>query len=244
MLTLLDCASLASHHKPVTLDIGHVGIYDSVMAASKLDPATERDVFDALQRKSRPDLEGILHGVDTTLAGRLHLLMDLHGSPETLATARQALSDLPDAIDALDQIDIVVGHVTAHHPDVALYVDLTELRGFQYHTGLVFAAYVDGVGDAIAKGGRYDNVGSVFGRERPATGFTCDLKALAEQCSAQSEAGRVISVPVSGDAALAAAVAALREECVVIKALDGVHDPRCTEELVQQGDQWVCQSLV
>ena len=245
MLTLLDCASLASHHKPVTLDIGHVGIYDAVMADSNLDPTTERAVFDALQRKSRPDLGGILRGVDTELAGRLQRLMDLHGSAETLVMAREVLSDLPEAIDALDQIDAVVGHVTAHHPGVALYVDLTELRGFQYHTGLVFAAYVAGVGDAIAKGGRYDNVGSVFGRDRPATGFTCDLKALAEQCASQSEAGRVISVPVSGDAALAEAIAALRGEgCVLIKALDGVHDPGCSEQLVQQGDQWVCQSLV
>ena len=78
---------------------------------------------------------------------------------------------------ALDQLDTVLARVQQAFPDVGVYVDLTELRGFRYHTGLVFAVYLEGRGSAVAKGGRYDNVGAVFGRDRPATGFAIDLKA-------------------------------------------------------------------
>jgi ATP phosphoribosyltransferase regulatory subunit len=244
MLTLIDRVGLAPHHKPVTLDVGHVGIYDAVMAASSLNAETVNAVFDALQRKSQPDLQHILRDSDDALVARLQGLMDLHGGADTLALARQKLADIPEAIEAIDQIDRVVSYVQAHHPEVSVYIDLTELRGFRYHTGLVFAAYVAGVGNAIAKGGRYDNVGSVFGRERPATGFTCDLKALAEQCATHSNPGGVISAPIVEDAALNDAILALRAQGrIVVNALEGIHDPRCTEQLIKEGDHWVCQPL-
>jgi ATP phosphoribosyltransferase regulatory subunit len=201
-------------------------------------------VFDALQRKSQPDLQHILRDSDGALVARLQGLMDLHGGSNTVALARQQLADIPEAIEAIEQIDRVVSYVQANHPEVSVYIDLTELRGFRYHTGLVFAAYVSGVGNAIAKGGRYDNVGSVFGRERPATGFTCDLKALAEQCATNPDPGGVISAPVVEDAALNDAILALRTQGrVVVNALEGIHDPRCTEQLIKEGDHWVCQPL-
>ena len=127
-------------------------------------------------------------------------------------------------------------------PDVGVYVDLTELRGFRYHTGLVFAVYLEGRGSAIAKGGRYDNIGAVFGRDRPATGFAIDLKALVDDVQ-QSEATEVpVIAPQSEDAKLRAAVTALRAagRTVVMDVAPGVDLPNA-ERLVLSGGEWIIE---
>ena len=114
-------------------------------------------MFDALQRKSLPDLEAVFAGEQSELQTLLVTLVNLHGGVDVLDRARDSLSGIPDAQSALDQLEQVVATVAASHPDVAVYIDLAELRGFRYHTGLVFAAYLEGFGAAVAKGGRYDN---------------------------------------------------------------------------------------
>ena len=123
-----------------------------------------------------------------------------------------------------------------------MYVDLTELRGFRYHTGLVFAVYLEGRGSAVAKGGRYDNIGAVFGRDRPATGFAIDLKALVDDAAHSDATDVPVIAPQSDDAALRAAVNALRSagRTVVMDVAPGVDLPHA-ERLILSDGEWVIE---
>ena len=240
MLALVSRA--AGQDCAITLDIGHVGVYEALLA--ELDRTTDigEAVFDALQRKSLPDLQAVIGDLPAELAASLLALTQLHGSTDVLSKAHVLVADLPSAKRAIEEVEAVVSAIERAHPNVAIYIDLAELRGFQYHTGLVFAAYIDGHGAAIAKGGRYDNVGSVFGRARPATGFACDLKALTAATQLEINSRRVISAPVVFDQDLELTINHLREDgCVVIRAHNGEHDHRCNEQLIKHGTDWVCE---
>ncbi len=244
MLTLLERADTVEQHGPVTLDVGHVGVYEAVLRDAGIDAEVADAVFDALQRKSLPDLEAVFAGEQSELQTLLVTLVNLHGGVDVLDRARDSLSGIPDAQSALDQLEQVVATVAASHPDVAVYIDLAELRGFRYHTGLVFAAYLEGFGAAVAKGGRYDNVGAVFGRNRPATGFAFDLKALTAASGHQSGTESWISAPESTDPKLEARIRELRAAGrTVVLALNGQSDPRCREQLVGVDGDWICQPL-
>jgi ATP phosphoribosyltransferase regulatory subunit len=142
----------------------------------------------------------------------------------------------------LDELESVLDRVREAFPGVGLYVDLTELRGFRYHTGLVFAVYLEGRGSAVAKGGRYDNIGAVFGRDRPATGFAIDLKALVENASrAESEAPPIIA-PRGEDPKLLAAIRALRASgrTVAIDLGEGV-EMGVVQRLILNEGEWVLE---
>ena len=177
MLETLQCAGISN----ITLDLGHVGIYRALVEQADLSDESEQLLFEALQRKASADIDAaIARGVaDELQADRLRALSNLNGDLSILAEAKMVLAGasplIDDAITALEQI---ADQIAARMPDVALYFDLSELRGFHYHTGLVFSALVPGHGQAVANGGRYDDIGEVFGRARPATGFATDLKAL------------------------------------------------------------------
>ena len=244
MLSLLDRAGLAQEHLPVTLDLGHVGVYQALVAAFTPDADLEEQIFDALQRKSAPDLEAITQALPPAFGQALQALLALHGGADVLPQAAQALGQIPGVSQALDQVQEVVDAVRASFPDVDVYIDLAELRGFRYHTGLVFAAYVEGVGAALAKGGRYDNVGDVFGRNRPATGFAFDLKVLIDCLAVKHDGPVCVSAPLIEDEALAIAVAQLREQGrVVVVAIGDEHDPRCSEQLVCRDGAWVLETI-
>ena len=227
---------------PLTLDIGHIGIYDALFSEAGLDPELEDQIFDALQRKSVPDIERLSASLPVREAERLAQLVSLHGSPDVLASARAAFPDEPAVMAALDQLDTVLAGVELAFPDVGVYVDLTELRGFRYHTGLVFAVYLEGRGSAVAKGGRYDNVGAVFGRDRPATGFAIDLKALVDDADQSQTADVPVIAPQSDDAGLRAAVTALRAagRTVVMDIAPGVDLPYA-ERLVLSDGEWIIE---
>lgn len=230
---------------PITLDLGHVGVYESVLAAAGLDPAQEETVFDALQRKSVPDLEAALAGVDEQAAELVIALVDLHGDEAVLARARELFADrVPDALAAVDALQEVAVDIRRQQAGLAIYFDLAELRGYHYHTGMVFAAYVPGLGQALAKGGRYNDVGEVFGRARPATGFATDLKLLVDLLPAEPAASGAISMPDSDDPALLARVEELRRAGeVVVNCLSGAADSRCDRELVDVAGDWQLQPL-
>ncbi|MEE4203150.1 MAG: ATP phosphoribosyltransferase regulatory subunit [Halieaceae bacterium] len=239
MLGLLD--SLSTDRR-VILDIGHVGIVEGVLAESALPKAVEEEVFEALQRKSQPDLAAAISGLDAKLQRRFEALLSLHGDVSTLARAHDLLSHVPAAMTSLVALERVVQTLQARHPSLEIYVDLTELRSFQYHTGLVFAAYLEGVGAAVAKGGRYDNVGAVYGRARPATGFAMDLKAVAGVVTQPAEDAPMIAAPDDDDPELAMMVRKLREEGrVVVTSIDGTRDERCGETLVKRDGQWILE---
>ena len=241
MLATLECAGL----KEVTLDLGHVGIYEAVLQAAQLAPEQEAEVFDALQRKSRPDLVQALDGLAEPTVALITGLLDLHGDASVLARARDQLSHAaPDALDAVIALEAVAAAVGQRHPELAIYFDLAELRGYHYHTGMVFAAYVPGHGQALANGGRYNDVGKVFGRARPATGFATDLKSLMTLFPAVGPDSGAISAPVTDTPELLARVAALRAAGeVVINRLGADPDPRCDRQLVEIAGEWLVQPL-
>ena len=242
MLATLDAAGVGELEGGITLDLGHVGVYEAVLDAADLTDVQEQQVFDALQRKSVPDLAGILDGLPAMTGEMILALVDLHGDDSVLARAREVFAEqAPAALAAVDALQEVASDIRSQRPAIEISFDLAELRGYHYHTGIVFAAYVGGHGQAVANGGRYDNVGEVFGRARPATGFATDLKAVVSllPAAAGGSAG-AISMPDVDDPALDAAVARLRAAGeVVINSLSTDPDPRCDRELVEQDGSWV-----
>ncbi len=201
-----------------SMDLGHVGIYRALARDAGLDALQEQVFFDQLQRKSVPEIEDTLAqweagGLGAAAARRLRALVDLNGDPSVLATAREALAGAPVEVEAaLDHLQAMSEALAETERVLDLHLDLAELRGYAYHTGLVFAAFVPASGQAIARGGRYNDIGHVFGRARAATGFSTDLRELARHAPATETVGarQVIMAPAGTDAALEAAIADLR----------------------------------
>ena len=219
--------ALASLHAAgadeIHLALGHIGIYRSLVEAAALSDEQERALFEALALKSPGQLaEQVNDSVsDPVLADMLMALGELRGDASVLAQARERFAGAPAPVTAaLDQLEALYKGVLARF-DFSLYFDLAELRGYQYHTGMMFAAYVPGYGHALAKGGRYDDTGRAFGRARPATGFSMDLKQLASLALASPSRG-AIWAPAQEEESLNAAIVALREQGErVIQALPG-----------------------
>jgi ATP phosphoribosyltransferase regulatory subunit len=181
MVDVLRCGGV---DKPV-VELGHVGIFRALAAAAGFDAAAEQAFFAALQRKSEPDLAqliretGLADGADAALADYLLVLPTLLGEADTLSRARKALAGAPaDVGAALAQLESLAEEVSGRCPKLDLRFDLCELTGYGYHTGVVFAAYSSHLGRPIARGGRYDAIGTAYGRARPATGFDVNLKRL------------------------------------------------------------------
>lgn len=177
MLEILAQAGVLDVH----LDLGHVGIYRGLARQAGLDEDDEAALFAILQRKSRPDLSQFLMQCSCREDAKTHLaaLLDLNGDMEVLTRARERLADagtqVACALDGLEQVAVWIRRL---YPALPIHFDLAELRGYRYHTGLVFSALVPGYGREIARGGRYDAIGEVFGQARPAVGFSADLKQL------------------------------------------------------------------
>jgi len=241
MLATLAAAGLCD----VTLDLGHVGIYEAVLDSAGLSGEQEKTVFDALQRKSVPDLQRVLAGVEPAIAALIVGLVDLHGDESVLADARELFAEaVPAALAAVDALQEVATDIRRQQPALDIYFDLAELRGYHYHTGIVFAAYVPGCGQALANGGRYNDVGAVFGRSRPATGFATDLKALMALLPATVQEAGAISMPDADDPALQELASSLRAAGeVVINCLSGAPDPRCDRQLIEIDGKWQVQTL-
>ncbi|MGB0187683.1 MAG: ATP phosphoribosyltransferase regulatory subunit [Aequoribacter sp.] len=228
----------------LTLDIGHVGVYQAVFAAADIDQ-NDTDIFDALQRKSAPDLAVALQDKPAQTREWLTALMNMHGDIDTLDRARQTFgSSVPAVSQAIDQIETVIKALSAVAQDIDWYVDLAELRGLNYHTGLVFAAYAKGAGQALANGGRYDSVGQIYGRARAATGFAVDLKTLLAQGRYTAKSQGAISVPAIMDTKLESLINDLRANGqIVIRALLNEHDERCDREIVLIDDVWTVRPI-
>ncbi len=167
-------------------------------------------------------------------------MADLHGDDSILERARGIFGDsAPDALAAIDTLAELAADLRRAQPSLNIYFDLAELRGYHYHTGLVFAAYVPGYGEALANGGRYNNVGEAYGRARPATGFATDLKMLTFLSAQPEPQADAIGFPDVDDPFLMERVQALRADGnTVISDLSGGSDPRCTRRLVEQEGAW------
>jgi len=215
ILLMVDVLATAGVERPV-LDLGHVGVFRSLAATAGLDDARELALRDSLQRKALPEIAEMLDEWSLAPAHReaLQALGQLHGPwRETLDKARAALAPVADEAlaGALDRLAEIGRVIAARCPRVDVLIDLSELHGYHYQTGLVFAAYADGAGSEIARGGRYDEVGQAFGRARPATGFSTDLRALMRLSVSEVPAPEAVHAPADfADDALMAKVAELR----------------------------------
>ncbi len=205
------------------LDLGHVGIYRGLIAQAGLTSSLETLLFAALQRKAGDEVVSLLRAAELPEQTRrwLAALVHLHGGVEILPQARLVLAGAtPAVIAALDALEALAELASRYLPACPLHFDLAELRGYTYHTGVVFAAYIPGVGQAVATGGRYDGVGGVFGHPRPATGFSADLKTLVAWAPQPTPEPGAIYAPELGDKALEQRVQALRAQGErVIRAL-------------------------
>lgn len=213
VITLLVEILRQSGLRDFHIDLGHVGIYRSLEELLNLDAGPEAELFDLLQRKSSELAAWLQKNIpDRDLAGILAELPLLAGEPrEVLARARTVMAEGPAELSAaLDELEVVVDHLAVAAPDTGLYLDLCELAGYHYHTGVLFAAYAGGAGQAIARGGRYDYIGESFGRARPATGFGVDLKALSALVSPREAIRPGIYAAAADDPGLAEEIKRLR----------------------------------
>ncbi len=240
-LLMLRALAVAGVHN-VHLDLGHVAIFRSLIQWARIDRESEAELFRALQAKDVAALKALTASLDRDVRAGLCALPELYGGVEVLQEARKRLPDLPELAACLDTLEFLADQLSN---DVGeLCFDLAELRGYHYHSGTVFAAYVPGQTDAIAGGGRYDEVGKAFGRARPATGFSIDLRDLASVADGDGKRKRIMAPYKLDDSGLQAAINALREAgTIVIVDLPGHEDNRdeleCEDELVLRDGQWV-----
>lgn len=232
-----------------TMDLGHVGIFHALCADADLPRQVQMDLFELLQRKAKQEIEDLLtgHPVAARCRNRFLVLPDLHGDLNVLFEARRVLGDAGSGVTAaIDELHSIAKGLSHWLPDLPMYFDLCELRGYHYHTGLVFAAFVEGEGQAICGGGRYDGAGDVFGRGRPATGFSADLKKLVAHADAATlDAHReFVLVPASGNLELERAVSGLWAKGfgTIIDLPGSPRDNRCKRELVLRDGSWVLES--
>jgi len=209
MINSLQTAGVQDIH----IDIGHIGVYREVLRALGWTVEQAKPLYRLLQGRRVPEIHDYVMqaGLDQKWQQLICALPDLHGGLEVLDQARAALAELvPAAAEALDEIQ-AAAEVASGFQDVRVHVDLIELRGYSYHTGLVFAALTPGQGTELARGGRYNSVGAAFGEARPATGFSAVLGDLLDATGRSQTAPSAILAPVdAGNAELQAAIQALR----------------------------------
>jgi len=245
MIETLRTAGIREIH----LDLGHVAIFRSLARAAGLDEDQKSELTALLQSKAVADIERWVDDNITSAdaAAWLRTLPRLAGGPECLVRAQELFANGPDALKgALDELQKVAGAVARRYPQVALFFDLGEMRGYDYETGLVFAAYSPGYGQALANGGRYNGIGAVFGRDRAATGFSTDLAAInALGDNGEREAGAILA-PASDCEQLWQTAESLRAEGEVVISLmgdagsdDSETLARCDRELVRESAGWV-----
>ena len=235
--------------RDVHVDLGHVGIFRGLIAQADLGAEFEAELFDALQRKAVPEMRQLLAGrpMDEKLRAMLLALADLNGGAEVLAQAREALRAAAAPVQAaLQELERMADLLARRQPELPLHFDLAELRGYNYQTGIVFGAFVPGHGQEVARGGRYDDIGRIFGRSRPATGFSADLKTLVALSAAlpPADESRPIFAPADDDGALHAKVRDLRAAGErVVCALPGQHggasDMGCDRVLERRDGAWM-----
>lgn len=242
----LDClrrAGLAG----VTLDLGDARIVRGVLAGVMVDAERLGEVYAALAAKDAAALRELSRDFPDEVRGALQELVKLYGGSEILETARRMLPHRPLVQAALADLHWLTQRVEQAHPEVRVGFDLADIGGNGYYTGVCFAAFVPGSPDAVARGGRYDEVGAAFGRSRAAVGFSLDLKAVAVIAPAQP-LHAAIRAPWAEDAALRASVRALRESGeTVVRVLPGheheAQEFECDRKLVLANRDWVVRPI-
>lgn len=233
----------------IYLDIGNVDIYRGLAKQAGLSTEVESQLFDMLQRKAITEINTLLDSLelDDAIKAMLSGLYLLNGGKEVFVKAKILLADADAAvIDAIDYLEQTAELMWQRFGEIKVHFDLSELQGYHYKTGVVFAAFVPQLGQAIARGGRYDDIGKVFGRARAATGFSTDLKVLNQLSKKQFVKTEKIFAPSVEDRHLKEKIAGLRAEGkVVIEQLPGQATDAdamgCDKSLRLVDGQWITE---
>jgi ATP phosphoribosyltransferase regulatory subunit len=242
----LDClsgAGLAS----ATLELADARIVRGLLSGVSLGGGRLAEIHAALAAKDAPALRELSAPFAEPARRGLLALVAMYGGNEVLVAARRDLPALPGVHAALDDLQWLARHAREAHPGVEVGFDLADLSGYAYYSGAHFTVYSAGSSDAVLRGGRYDEVGAVFGRNRPAVGFSLDLKALAALAPAR-RLRAAIRAPWGEDAALRATVRRLRQQGDSVVCVLPGHDHEaqefdCDRELVALGDAWSVRAL-
>ena len=231
--------------KGVHLDLGHVAVFNALIKDAAVDERLEADLFSALQSKDVATLKSLVVSLDDKTQAALLVLPELYGGIEVLQRARKELPQSVELKTALDELEKAAMQLRPFAQHIG--IDLAELRGYHYHSGMVFAVYHADSHDAIALGGRYDDVGKSFGRARPATGFSMDLRQLHGLMNKVDRPKGIIA-PHKNDEALVASIATLRGQghVVVIDLLGNAShrdELDCDRELVLRNGAWVVEQI-
>jgi ATP phosphoribosyltransferase regulatory subunit len=246
MLQSLAIAGIGKIH----LDLGHVAVFRGLIRGAGIPLELETELFGVLQTKDICELNRLCAGlskhVDMRAREALLLLPELYGDSSMLTLARRSLPDYPEIRTALDELE-VVGEELKSVVDTLAF-DLADLRGYHYHSGMVFAAYTTNCPNAIALGGRYDDVGKAFGRARPATGFSMDLRELSSLVKSDLYPRGILAPYVRGEDALRQTIEQLRNEGqIVVVELPGRESEQntfnCDRRLVLQGGVWIIEQI-
>lgn len=231
----------------IAIDLGDARLVQGVLGELSLGAEALGAIVGALASKDPVALAAASTELPAEAAAGLQALLGLYGGIEVLAQARERLPRNAVVNAALDDLQWLASHLQQVHPEVALGFDLADLRGYAYYSGVRFAIYAAGSSDAVLRGGRYDEVGAVFGRRRPAVGFSLDLKALV-QLSPATPLRAAVRAPWGEDAALRAAIRRLREQGETVVCVLPGHEHEgdefdCDRELVSVESQWVLRAL-
>jgi ATP phosphoribosyltransferase regulatory subunit len=243
VVRLLARALQLAELPPSRIDLSHVGIFRALTAGLNLGPGVDEQIFDALQGKDLPTLHELTENLSADMRTGLLALPELYGGAEVLAEAARRLPALPEIARALGELQRLAGELA----DLPLSFDLADLRGYHYHSGVVFAAYCDDSPAAVALGGRYDSIGARYGRGRPATGFSLDLRALARLSAPLPVPGAILA-PWPEDAVAQAEIERLRARGEnVVAALPGHagdwREAGCDRQLVLRDRKWIIETL-
>ena len=242
LLLALDCLHTAQV-PDLIVDLADVHIVDALLADVAMQGAQVEEIHQALASKDSTALAALTRGFDTCSRDALRALVDLYGDASVIERARQLLPPKPGIATALDNLQWLVGQL----PHVTVSVDLADLRGYAYYSGARFSIFSQGAVDAVARGGRYDAVGAAFGRNRPAVGFSLDIKALVAAVPPRA-LHAAIRAPWSESGDVRQAIAALRAKgetvvCVLPGHESQVDEFQCDRELLQVAGQWVVKAI-
>ncbi|WP_425259705.1 ATP phosphoribosyltransferase regulatory subunit [Rubrivivax sp. RP6-9] len=231
----------------LVIDLADARVLRGLFAGAPVDAVQLQDLVAALSDKDASAVEQLSAGLPDQTRQSLRALLRLYGGTEVLAAAQEQLPARPLVRTALEQLQWLATHLASAYPGLRIGFDLSDMSGYAYYSGTRFAVYAAGSSDALARGGRYDEVGAVFGRNRPAVGFSLDLKALSE-LGRPVAAGRAIRAPWGEDAALRAAVRQLRAAGETVIAMLPGHEVEaqafeCDRELVLAGGQWQLRTV-
>jgi ATP phosphoribosyltransferase regulatory subunit len=242
----LDCLR-AAEVGDLVIDLADARVLRGVLAGIPFDAPRLQDVVAALSDKDASALDTLTQGLADEPRKALHALLRLYGGSDVLVAAQTELPARPLVRAALGQLEWLASHLRTAYPGLRVGFDLSDMSGYAYYSGTRFAIYSAGSSDALARGGRYDEVGAVFGRNRPAVGFSLDLKALAERAR-PVPAGKAIRAPWGEDAALRAEVRRWREAGETVLAVLPGHEVEaqafeCDRELVAVDGRWVLRTV-